>query len=102
MNERMSVAHAAGQLVDGIAVAHVANFDLGSVELIGKSAKSILSPRHEHAPPAVPSQRTRDRSAEAARGARDDGDALGYLQTRIVRFAEMRLPCLSAASALRM
>jgi hypothetical protein len=97
----MTRADRVGHPFDGVHIADVADFDLRTPEVVRKRAQTILPSRDEDAPPTARRERARDRGSETARRARDNGDAVRYLQTRITRVADRRLPCLSVASALR-
>ena len=69
----MTLEHAGGHRLDGVAVAHVAELDLG-VDLVGECAQPVLAPRDEDALPPLPREQAGGRLADPGRGARDHRD----------------------------
>ena len=71
----MSLEDAGRHGLDGVAVADVAQLDLGA-DLVRNRAQPVLTPRDEDAPPALLGEQPGDRLADPGRGSRDDRDLL--------------------------
>ena len=71
----MSLEDAGRHRLDGVAVADVAQLDLGA-DLVRDRAQPVLTPCDEDAPPAFLGEQPGDRLADPGRGSRDDRDLL--------------------------
>jgi hypothetical protein len=71
----MSLEDAGRHRLDGVAVAHVAQLDLGA-DLVRDRAQPVLTPCDENAPLAFPGEQPGGRLADPGRGSRDDRDLL--------------------------
>jgi hypothetical protein len=85
LDRRMAARDLGGDPFDARPVGDVAALVLGP-DLVGDLAQAFLAAREQDELPAARRKSARDRRADAARTAGDDGDA-AQRQTRTVRFA---------------